>query len=111
MPFRLCCSARQRLQLYNTIAFKLHVRRRGRTQRWPLRGAALALHDCAPKRRFSSDPAHPRLPGASYALRTHRSVPRVRAVRRAHSTQSRLSAALPSVPVPCARTERVIHDQ
>ena len=43
MPFRLCCSARQRLQ-HN----RLHVRRRGRTQR-----CEVPQHDCAPKRHFS----------------------------------------------------------
>ena len=48
MPFRLCCSARQRLQ-HN----RLHVRRRGRTQR-----CEVPQHDCAAKRHFCTDVSH-----------------------------------------------------
>ena len=51
MPIRLCCSARQRLQ-HN----RLHVRRRGRTQR-----CEVPQHDCAPKRHFSTDLTQPGL--------------------------------------------------
>jgi hypothetical protein len=52
----LLCSARQRL--HNT---RLHVRRRGRTQR-----CEGAQDDCAPKRHFSTDPTHPRASAAGH---------------------------------------------
>jgi hypothetical protein len=60
MPFRVCCRARQRLQ-HN----RLHVRRRGRTQR-----CEVPQHDCAAKRHFFTDLTHPALRHVTGALRS-----------------------------------------